>query len=173
MRLGIDIDTWKLTLCVSGPTVVMFEQAPLRSKGQSLFDAIQGVAPSLGLALNRLGLERGIEEVYIERGFGMFRKADFDLGAIYGATAVACRRLMPNVHIETVEVREWKRAVTAAVGITTKRGQPGNANANKVVANSSCRTLLLTRGLRDVEKLSADHLDAFGIVFSQEQPVAT
>lgn len=167
MRLGIDIDTWKLTLCVSGPTVTMFDQAPLRVKGQTLFDAIQEVAPSMGMTLHRLGIDTQITHVYIERGFGMFRKADFDLGAVYGATAVAARRMLPNVHIETVEARAWKKVVTAACGIKTKAGVPGNANAPKALANECCRSLLALRGITS-EGLTPDHYDAFGIVYSQE-----
>jgi hypothetical protein len=166
VRVGIDIDTWKLTFCAVSEEVVLFEQAKIRAPGQSLFDALQGIAAALFTAVTRLGVEP--DEVYIERGRGMHRKGEYELGAIYGATAVAVRRRLPNAHIETVTVAEWKKAVTAAIGIKTARGAPGNGNAPKPVANAACAAILQARGftLEQLALLSADHLDAFGIVWS-------
>lgn len=172
MRLGIDPDSWKLTLCLLGPTVeepsvVAFETATIRTRGESLFDAIQGVAPTLALAISRLPAQP--KHVYIERGRGMFRSADFELGAIYGATVVALRRSLPNASIKSVPLSDWKKAVTAAVGITTAKGVPGNGNAKKEVANAACLEILQDLGLSH-GGLSADELDAFGIVWSQSSP---
>ncbi len=165
MRVGIDLDTWKLTLCASGPDVVLFEQAKIRERGHSLFDAVQGIPSALAFAFSRLGVV--VDEVYVERGRGMFRTADFELGAVWGATAIAVRRCLPDVHVETVEVHEWKKAVTAAVGLTTKKGVPGVGNTSKAVANRACLTLLHRRGING-SGLSPDHLDAYGIVASVE-----
>jgi hypothetical protein len=169
VKLGIDIDTWKLTLCALDgpyvhPSVVAFETAKIRQRGDSFFDAIQGVAPALSLAVSRL--PGTPEEVYIERGRGAHRAGEYELGAIYGATAVAVRRAIPNAHVETVPLHEWKKAVTAAVGITTKAGVPGNGNAKKPEANAACLEILQNLGLTH-GGLSADELDAFGIVWSQ------
>jgi hypothetical protein len=164
VKLGIDPDSWKLTLCNLGPNLIEWQTAPLRSRGESLFDAIQTVAPALSLAVSRLSAPP--DEVYIERGRGMFRTADFELGAIYGAVAVAVRRTLPNAHIETVPLSDWKKAVTAEVGIKTAKGIPGNANAKKEIANAACLEILQNLGLSH-DGLSADQLDAFGIVWSQ------
>jgi hypothetical protein len=167
VKLGIDTDTWKLTLCsISGweePEIVEWQTAPLRNRGDSLFDAIQGVASALSLAVSRLS--SAPDEVYIERGRGQHRTADFELGAIYGATAVAVRRVLPNAFIETVPLHDWKKRVTAAVGITTVKGVPGNGNAPKAVANAACLEILQGLGITH-GGLSADQLDAFGIVWS-------
>lgn len=165
-QLGIDIDTWKLTLCVLHPSLIAFETCTIRQRGQSLFDAIQGVAPALSLGIARLALVP--DEVYIERGRGQHRKGEYELGAIYGATAVAVRRIIPNAHIETVPLPDWKRAVTAAIGITTAKGVPGNGNAPKDVANDACCQILVReRGFVAPNLLTPDELDAFGIAWSQ------
>lgn len=163
MKLGIDPDSWKLTLCSLGPNLIEWQTAPIRSRGESLFDAIQGVAPALSLAVSRLS-ERP-EMVYIERGRGQHRSADFELGAIYGAVVVAIRRVLPNAHIEGVPLHEWKKAVTAEIGIVTMKGVPGNGNAPKEVANAACLEILQNLGLSH-GGLSADQLDAFGIVWA-------
>lgn len=164
MRVGVDIDTWKLTLCAVSPEVVIFETAKIRVPGQSIFDALQGIPSSLSSAVSRMGVV--IDEVYIERGRGQNRKGEYELGAIYGATTIAIRRLLANVHIETVTTGEWKKVVTAAVGIVTQKGVPGNANAPKALANEACRVILERRGFLPPIALSADELDAFGIVYS-------
>ena len=144
--------------------MIAWETAKIRQRGDSFFTAIQGVAPALSLAVSRLPATP--EEVYIERGRGMHRAGEYELGAIYGATAVAVRRAIPNAHVETVPLHEWKKAVTAAVGITTVKGVPGNGNAKKEISNAACLELLQALGLTH-GGLNADELDAFGIVYSQ------
>lgn len=166
MRVGIDLDTWKLTLCAIDapePSVVLFAQESLRKRGQSLFDAVQGIPFALSQAFAQLDVH--VNQVYIERGRGMFRTADFELGAIWGATALAVRRQYPDVFVESVTVSEWKKLVTAHTGVVTKTGVPGNGNAPKALANESCVTLLGRLGIID-PGLTPDHLDAFGIVWS-------
>lgn len=163
MRVGIDIDTWKLTLCALSDEVVCFETAPIRTRGQTFFDAILGVQHGLSMALPRLGVV--VDEVYIERGRGQHRAGEYELGAIYGATAVAVKRTLPDVHVQTVALHSWKKIVTAAVGVQTTKGVPGLGNAPKAICNAACRTLLRQRGL-DPSSLSPDELDAFGIVYS-------
>lgn len=143
---------------------MIFETARIRTSGQSFFDALQGIPSGLSSAVARMGVV--IDEVYIERGRGANRKGEYELGAVYGATVVALRRLLANVHIESVTTAEWKKAVTAAVGIETKAGVPGNGNAPKPVANEACRALLERRGFMPPIALSADELDAFGVVWS-------
>jgi hypothetical protein len=172
MRVGIDVDSWKLTACAYDGMIAKFEQEKIRQRGMDLFDAIQGVPAALAFIVARLGVE--VEEVYIERGRGMFRTADFELGATYGATIIGIKRLLPNAHVASVTVAEWKKLVTGHTGIATKKGVPGNANAPKAVANESCRILLQRLGWTTTQAgdLSPDELDAFGIVWSvgQEPP---
>ena len=165
MKVGVDIDSWKLTACALGNGQPQFAQASLRQRGHGLFDAIQRVTFALGSMLDGFG---PVTEIHVERGRGMFRSADFELGAIYGATIIAARRVHPNAYLGTVTVQEWKKAVTAAVGITTGKGVPGNANATKEIANEACRKLLQVDGVTSEQAwaLSADELDAFGIVYS-------
>jgi len=168
MIVGVDIDTWKLTLCAVSESMVAWETATLRRRGESLLDAILGTQHAVPVAVTRLGIasaETDPTEYHVERGRGQHRKADFDLGAIYGATCVALGRRTPDAHVASMDVPDWKRAVTAAVGIKTARGRPGNANVPKVVANEACRTLLRERGL-DPSRLSPDELDAFGIAYA-------
>ena len=171
--VGVDIDTWKVTLCALHPAGPAWQTAPLRRAGQSLLDAIRQTAFALPLACNRLDLrdDRIRVEFHVERGRGQHRKADFDLGAIYGAVIVALARACPNSHIASMDIPEWKRAVTAAVGLTTKRGAPGLGNVSKDVANDACRRLLA-----DVYPLYAelgpDALDAFGVAYAAENRAA-
>jgi len=169
-RVGIDIDSWKLTLCgieVTEETpLVEWQQKALRVKKQSLFDAIQGVMSALALAISEFDFE--VQEVYIERGRGLFRTADFELGAIYGATIVGIKRLLPNAYVGSITTQKWKKLVTGHTGTFTKAGVPGNGNAPKAEANAACRELLGRMGftVTDAGSLSPDHLDAFGIVWS-------
>ena len=166
MIVGVDIDAQKLTLCGVSDSLIVFQTARLRDRRtESLFDAIKAVPFALGMAVGELG--QVPEEFYIERGRGAWRSADFELGAIYGAVAVALKRIVPDAYVTTITVQEWKKAVTAAVGIETKSGQPGNANATKEVANEACREILAERGMMR-EGLTPDMLDAFGIVYAVE-----
>ena len=167
--VGVDIDTWKLTLCAwnGGSYRPRFATAPLRRRSaESLLDAIRQTAAALARTVPLLQLERTVE-FYVERGRGQHRTADFDLGAIYGSTVVALARVCPGAHVSDMEVPEWKRAVTAAVGMQTKRGVPGLGNVPKEVANDVCRRILVDL-LPQAERLelTADQLDAFGLVYA-------
>ena len=166
VRVGVDIDTWKVTLCAVAGRRARWESAPLRSSGHDLVDALRQTSFAIPLAVARLGLleERGVE-FYVERGRGMHRNADFDLGAVYGAVIVALARACPNGHVASMALSEWKKAVTAAVGMTTKRGDPGLGMVKKEVANAACVEILADwQAIPDL--LSADELDAFGIAYA-------
>jgi hypothetical protein len=174
MIVGVDIDTWKLTLCALAPRGPVWETATLRRRqGERLLDAIQATQAELPLAVAALEERTGERpaEFYVERGRGQHRNADFDLGAIYGATIVALARACPGAHVSTMAVPEWKKLVTAAVGLATKRGEPGLGNVAKAVANDACRRLLRLDVLAP-EALSADELDAFGIAYAARARVA-
>lgn len=171
--VGVDIDTWKVTLCALRPDdAPAWQTAPLRTRKHGLIDAIRATAFALPLAVARLDLldEPGVE-FHVERGRGMHRNADFDLGTIYGAVIVALGRACPGAHVATMALAEWKKAVTAAVGLTTKRGEPGLGMVKKEVANDACRRLLADRYPLYAE-LSADELDAFGLAYAAESRAA-
>lgn len=173
MILGIDIDTRKLTLCAYSEDAVTWATGELRTgrAGQQYLDAAMGTILALAEALETLDPTRLLDEAYIERGWGANRVADFQLGVVFGATAIALRRMRPNLHVGVMTTHEWKRSVTAAIGVTTKRGQPGNANAPKEQANSACKIILMEAGepADRVNALTPDQLDAYGIAWTAWQ----
>lgn len=168
MILGIDISTHALHLCFLHDNAVAWSKATLRASGGGWFAAVQGTTAGLAGALHEANDLRP-REAYIERGWGENRNADFLLGAMLGATAVALTKVLPGIHVEHMTTHEWKRAVTAEVGITTKGGKAGNANARKEQANSACRVILMERMYVDAERvnrLTPDELDAFGVAWT-------
>jgi hypothetical protein len=168
--LGIDIDTTKLTICAHRDATWTWATGKLRrDRGQgSWLDAVQAVQAALAMALEDADLTHVAHEAYVERGWGANRNADYQLGAIFGATMVALPRCRPGIHVDVMTTHEWKRAVTAAVGIVTKGGRPGNANAPKETANSACRIILMEAGedAERVNRLTPDELDSFGIAWT-------
>lgn len=170
MILGIDIDTRKLTLCAYDGQEVAWATGELRTgrAGQQYLAAAQGVMLALAGGLEKADELRRVHEAYVERGWGANRVADFQLGVVFGATVNALSSVRPGCHVGTMTTHEWKRAVTAAVGVTTKRGVPGNGNAPKEQANSACRIILMEAGepAERVNALTPDELDAFGIAWT-------
>lgn len=175
--LGIDIDTRKLTLCLLADDGPRWATATLETHGSRSGTALQAVRSLQNALVSAFAHARagGIiewpREAYVERGWGANRVADFQLGAIFGATVVALPHAVPGIHVDAMTTHEWKRAVTAAIGITTKRGQPGNANAPKEQANSACRILLIQAGepAERVNALTPDELDAYGIAWTARE----
>lgn len=166
MIVGVDIDTFKLTLCWYGDGVLAWQTAELRKRGDGakLFGAILAIPGALARAIERAEVRP--TEVYIERGFGASRKADFDLGAIYGATALAFGRVVPGVHVGPMAMTTWKKSLTAAAGMKTAKGDPGLGNCKKEVANSAARQVLMAEGCFPEQPLTPDQLDAFGIAYA-------
>lgn len=164
MILGIDIDTYKLTLCWWEPDVgqAQWRTARLREWGSaSALDAVR--ATPLGLANATMGMHAP-REVYVERGWGQNRRGEFELGAIFGATIVAIPRVYPGAHVDWMPTHIWKKAVTAQVGLTTKAGEPGVGNAAKDVTTAAVLAIL---GSHDIERnVTVDECDAFGVAWA-------
>jgi len=168
MILGCDISTTELTLCFLAENAIAWERAALRrdrSQGKWT-DALGNVQAALSTALSDAPRPA---EAYIERGWGANRNADYQLGAIFGATYVALGKAVPGIHVEMMTTHQWKKIVTAKIGMTTKKGVPGLATATKDQANSACRILLMDELFLDaerVQRLSPDELDAFGVAYA-------
>lgn len=170
--IGIDFSSYWLDACLveradGGPVRrVRWARERLRKdRGESEEVAITNVRHALWACLATLTL--GDADVYIERGYGASRRADFLLGCIYGALVAAVGSGRMAWH--SMPRAEWVRDVTATQGIVTKKGTPGNGNAPKAVANECCREIL--RGLYpmvvvDVADLGPDALDAFGVAYA-------
>lgn len=175
MIVGVDYDTYKATFCavpldgsIRKATVATAHFRPASRSGEdamltALHEVGQGVLYGLKESGCMIGEESPVDVVWIERGFGMSRRADFALGCYFGAIYAACANL--GVIVNSLEAREWKRTVTKAAGIgLTKKGD-GNANAPKDVANEACRALLAL-GEVDGTSWTPDELDAFGVAFT-------
>ena len=164
---GVDADTTKLVVCLlsgeppAAPTDVNWLTAVLRDARGTFVHACQAAPSALALAL--AGIR--IDEAYVERAWGNERRSDFPLGAIFGATTIALANVSPGCHVEEMPAHQWKKTVTAAVGLTTKKGDPGLGNAPKPVANEACRRILRDHNVDSVG-LTPDQLDAFGIAYA-------
>lgn len=187
LTVGIDFDSYGLHVCAlpvdGGPPVVV--TSPLRKRGgrDDEHRAIQACGMSLSAALAQIyevtpgdraaaltvqaGLKRPrIESAWIERGFGSSRKADFILGAIYGATIAAAAQLIGYVPMRPMLASSWKREVTGEVGITTKAGGRGNGNAKKDLANACCLEIWRDRWPLAIAPGDPNQLDAFGVAWA-------
>lgn len=122
------------------------------------------VAPTIMTALALLGDSDRTEQcvVWIERGYGQNRVGDWVLGAYFGAIYCAVE---PHAFVNPLDLREWKRMVTAEAGFgLTVKGR-GNGNAKKPIANEATRMLLARVGV-DGSGWSPDQLDAYAIAWT-------
>lgn len=176
MIVGIDYDTYKATICIldfDAVAVPRFAQARFRPASRSgeeaairslpgVFGAMNGAAAELGLAA------AGEPHVYfVERGYGTSRRADWILGAYFAAIWTSLSRVaLPADGLNPLDLREWKRHVTADSGIGLTVKGAGNGNAKKELANAASAELLarILGGARS--GLDADHLDAFAIAYT-------
>lgn len=182
MIVGVDFDTYKATLCAIpfdrlAPRWATAEFRPARATGED--EAIRA------LARVRKAVYAGITEIvvgptviFVERGFGMSRRADWILGAFFGAIYVSLADPTSRLVVNPMEAREWKRDLTGYVGhgLTTKGA--GNANAKKDVANEAARILLAQPLVElppsvEAASLSPDELDAFSIAWAGRRLNAT
>lgn len=179
--VGIDYDSYKATL-VALPlegsiarvrtSVVTFRKASQSGEAAALV-ALASVRAGIlhelteggGVCDFTLGAELDDirpDVVWIERGFGMSRRADFILGAYFGAIYSATAGECPT---NAMEAREWKRTVTAVSGIGRTVKGAGNPNAKKEIANEACRALLELAEV-DGSDWTPDALDAFGVAYT-------
>lgn len=186
LTLGIDFDSYALHVCGlpddGGPPVVQSE--PIRKRGDDEHRAMMTVAQALAVATNKIGMQIpvmsviggggtvvaqprvAISSVWIERGYGASRRADFVLGAIYGATFIAVAHVLPGVPARPMQARDWKRDLTGEMGITTKTGGRGNGNVKKEVANACARELWEREWPLAIIPTDPNQLDAFSIAWA-------
>jgi Holliday junction resolvasome RuvABC endonuclease subunit len=166
--VGVDIDSFKLTLCLVEAdgvlTAARWSTGALRTPAADALDAVANIPSALDLAVARLEAQGGVNEAYVERAWGESRRSDYLLGAVFGATLVSIRRYLPGAHVGRLEVQEWKKAVTAEVGMTTKKGEPGIGNASKASVNYACQQILQRASLE--WERTPDEFDAFGVAFA-------
>jgi hypothetical protein len=172
--VGIDYDSYKATLCalpldgsIGDARIAVARFRPASRSGEdAAINGLREVEDSIVCALAELTTTLSTTVVWIERGFGMSRRADFILGAYFGAIFSACWNLAPaSPVVNPIEAREWKRIVTAHAGIGLTKKSAGNPNAKKEIANEACRALL-TLGEIDGSEWTPDELDSFGVAFA-------
>lgn len=184
--LGVDIDSYAIHVCAvptdgGVPAVV---SSALRKRGDDEHKAITAVASALGRAVVDIRALRpqavmvggggtmvaiqqeDIGGVWVERGYGSSRRADFILGCIYGAVIVAAGHVLPGVAVRQMAVSTWKRSVTGACGIRTQAGMLGNGNVKKEVANQCCRQMWEAAWPLAIIPSDPNQLDAFGIAYT-------
>lgn len=172
--LGIDYDTYKATLALLSQGLpvdaIQLQTANYREKKKSgdtfAIEALRQVYS----ALSQSSLLFDADAIAIERGRGMNRKGEWEMGAYFGAVMVVVARLRPEIPIAWIEVREWKREVTARAGW---RDGLGNANAPKPDAHRALLEIApyLHPGLtaEDFEGLTPDELDAISIAWTHRR----
>lgn len=167
--LGVDYSTYEATLCLLpfDGEQPLFAQPRFRKNHHSgadhAWDALGRVLSELRHELVYATVMRA-SVIWIERGFGQSRRADFALGAFYGALRVGFQ-VVTAAPVNSMDLREWKREVTAEAFPELWRGK-GNGNVKKELANEACRQIAATAGVADVEGWSPDMCDAYGIAFS-------
>lgn len=159
LTIGCDFDSYRLHLCGlpndGGPPLV--EQATLRRSKDDELVAIQSVSGALAGAIHRLRQQRNpevpesVSGIWIERGYGSSRKADFILGAIYGATIATGNHACPGVSIRPVNAARWKQHL----------GCPGNCR--KDLANAQAAILWRASWPLAIIPTDPNVLDAFSI----------
>lgn len=174
MIVGIDVDSFKATLCAvpfdgGTPILVYARWRQDRETGEAL-SHLGKVASTIRRARSmlqeaspdRFAVEPSVW--FIERGFGMSRGSDYILGAFTGAImATICADTTDPVNL--MDLREWKADVTATAGIGLTAKGRGNGNAKKEVANEACRALLALTEI-DASDWTPDQLDSWGIAFA-------
>ncbi len=176
MVIGVDIDSYHLHLCgISGDEPPRVVSVPLRKRGDDEHSAVLAVATSFAVGartirddpvVSNLAAMLPVESVWVERGYGPNRNADFVLGAIYGATFIAAHNTLPNAAVRPMLASSWKKHVTAETGITTKGGGAGNGNASKLMANRACMDIWHARWPLAIIPTDPNQLDAFGVALA-------
>lgn len=145
MVIGCDYDSHKATFCAlqfvtQAPLIAVAEYRLAKETGpDAAIRSLDRVEDAVLVALAELRASEEQSVVWIERGYGQSRRADWILGAYFGAIWAAVAQVCL---VNPLDLREWKRAVTKAAGIgLTKKGE-GNGNAPKPLANEATLALL-------------------------------
>lgn len=174
MIVGIDFDTYKITLCAlphEAPETALMAQIRLRKDRESgdahLWAALPGLFVGLRSSPTVMRILGGADIVFVERGFGGSRRSDYTLGAVFGALLATLPLLVPHGRpVNPISLQEWKKIVTKDAGIGLTAKGEGNGNAPKPVANAAVRALASEAWLVDVENWSEDVCDAYGIAYA-------
>lgn len=170
MVVGCDYDSFKATFCAlqfvtQAPRIAVAQyRLPKQTGPDAAIRALDAVEDAVLRALGELGASEEESVVWIERGYGQSRRADWILGAHFGAIWAAAAQVCL---VNPLDLREWKQAVTYSAGIGLTKKGTGNGNAKKEVANEATLALL-----REYARLAyGDRADAeppFGIAWTAD-----
>lgn len=151
--IGIDFDSFGIYMCriVDGEAPRTYS-GRLRTDKGDVYQAIQAAPTILVMGIASLATDH--VDTWIERATGMSRKADWTLGAIFGAIMATWPRVFPTEAIRVMPAADWKRAIGVA------------GNCKKDIANARA-TLLWRDAYPDVAP-PTDHnmLDAYAIAYA-------
>lgn len=152
MVVGIDYDTHALYLCAYTPgDDPALATARLRSSRDSnALEAIGNVPSALGRALDTI--HNGHADLWVERGRGANRNADWILGAIAGAVIATYPRLNGG-SARLIDANQWKATI----------GARGNT---KAAANHAATLQWSSRHPHLNPPTDPNLLDAYGIALA-------
>lgn len=155
--IGCDFDSYGIYLCrVTDGEPPRTYHGRLRAASGDVYEAIQAAPTILVMGIASIAGD-GPVDTWVERATGMSRKADWTLGAIFGAIMATWPRVYPGHSIRVMPAPDWKRAL----------GVPGNCK--KAVANDRAR--LLWQHDHPTLEPPEDHnmLDAYSIAYAGSQ----
>lgn len=168
MVIGVDYSSYEAVLCgLPFPIPALSDQPELevirfRPASKSGDDAAIAALKTVDAAIRSSELLRQADVVWVERGFGASRRADFILGAYFGAILSATSSWLTEASVNPLEAQEWKREISASCGVTTKGGRPGNGQLKKEVAHEYVRQVA-ARCRHNLDEFGPDALDAYAI----------
>lgn len=153
--IGIDFDSFGIYMCRIRPGEAPRTYAGrLRTDKGDVYQAIQAAPTILVMGIASMITELAEVDTWVERATGMSRKADWTLGAIFGAIMATWPRAFPGASIRVMPAADWKRAI----GVT--------GNCKKQIANE--RATLLWQDAYPAHVPPTDHnmLDAYSIAYA-------
>jgi hypothetical protein len=161
--VGVDFDTYKATLvglplCGGGSPVldtVVFRKRPGDDEAYEALTRVRTLL--LASPLYHLA-----NVFFIERGWGASRKADYMMGAFFGATFSALTTQAPT---NVVNAQEWKKRISAACGVVTRDGSPGRGDLKKEEAHVYVQKVAAAAG-HDISQYGPDARDAYAIAMT-------
>lgn len=156
MLIGVDYDTNDIYLCAYEPdeTPVLVTCALRTRRNSDLMEAIGNVPTALAIGLQRIRLQTDITDatMWVERGRGPNRNADWALGAIAGAIISAYPRINRGA-ARLMDANQWKAAI----------GTRGNT---KAAANLAATLQWRSRHPATNPPTNPNQLDAYGIAIA-------
>lgn len=171
MIVGIDYDSYKAVLCgLPFPIPALSDQPTVetivfRPASRSGDDAAIAALKTVNEQLRQSDLVKAADVLWLERGFGNSRRADFILGAFFGAVLSTLVEYCTEASVNPLDIQEWKREISAACGVTTKAGGRGNGQLKKELAHQYVRQVAL-RCRHNIDGFGPDALDAYAIAYT-------